>query len=324
MTPFLSIIVPIYNVAPFIGTMIAHFKEQEFPFDKFEIILIDDGSDDNSVAIAKDQAQDLPNVRWIYQERKGVSIARNAGLEVANGMYIWFVDSDDFISDHILTALHQAVEEAQHPAILAFSGIKFFEDGHERPTVQYPEGLTSLKGVEHLASPSLFSAVHHYLFLRSFLIENELTFVPKIYHEDEEFIARALFFAPTLVRSSLIGYHYRQRQGSIMNSYNPQRGRDLFYIAQLLHSFAKQHPHPALYRRINHSLLASLAFYRSYGDHKGGTELLRSLIKDANLIEGLNHFGTYKIKLLIRLTRYLSPYVAWRIYLLAQLRSGRK
>lgn len=113
----LSFIVPIYNVEPYLRKCVDSLLNQDY--DDYEIILVDDGSTDNSGAICDDYAnkhqtsntkhQTCP-IRVIHRKNGGLSAARNSGIEIANGDYLMFVDSDDYIEPNVLGGLIAQVE----------------------------------------------------------------------------------------------------------------------------------------------------------------------------------------------------------------------
>ena len=96
LNPKVSVIVPVYNVEPYLPRCIDSILAQTYT--DFELILVDDGSPDNSGAICDEYAAKDPRIRVIHKENGGVSSARNAGLDVATGEYVAFVDSDDYVS----------------------------------------------------------------------------------------------------------------------------------------------------------------------------------------------------------------------------------
>lgn len=106
---FFSIIIPVYNAEISLNRCLYSVLSQTF--DDFEVIVIDDGSQDKSHEIYKAFAKQDARVKYIYQKNKGVSSARNRGLETAKGDYICFVDSDDFISSTYLETLHKVITE---------------------------------------------------------------------------------------------------------------------------------------------------------------------------------------------------------------------
>lgn len=103
----LSIIVPVYNAEAYLGKCIESIQKQTF--DDFELILVDDGSKDSSGSICDVYAQSDSRIKVIHQENKGVSSARNAGLDYSNGEYFAFVDSDDWVDDCIYERLFEDI-----------------------------------------------------------------------------------------------------------------------------------------------------------------------------------------------------------------------
>lgn len=95
--PILSIIVPVYNVEKYIEECLDSLTNQDASIDSYEIICIDDGSPDNCGAIIEEYSKHNSNMTVIHQKNTGQAGARNAGLKIASGQYVWFVDSDDFI-----------------------------------------------------------------------------------------------------------------------------------------------------------------------------------------------------------------------------------
>lgn len=108
---FLSIIIPVYNAGPFLAECLDSCIDQDIPSDDYEIICVNDGSTDNSYSILTEYSANYPHIHIINQDNKGVSIARNAGMEVASGEYLWFVDADDFIQTNILSELQKITLE---------------------------------------------------------------------------------------------------------------------------------------------------------------------------------------------------------------------
>ena len=114
----LSFIVPVYNVAPYLRKCVDSLLAQDY--DDYEIILVDDGSTDDSPQICDEYArmsqesrvksQELPCIRVIHQVNAGLSAARNTGIKDAKGEYICFVDSDDYWEENVLGSLMEQVE----------------------------------------------------------------------------------------------------------------------------------------------------------------------------------------------------------------------
>ena len=96
----LSIIIPVYNVEKYVEKCIRSCENQDIPKENYEVIVVNDGSPDGSLAIVERLANEFSNIKVINQENKGLSMARNTGLEAAKGEYVWFVDSDDWIEEN--------------------------------------------------------------------------------------------------------------------------------------------------------------------------------------------------------------------------------
>ncbi len=107
----LSIILPVYNVAKFIPDCLDSLLCQDIPKSDYEIICVDDGSPDNSVEVIKSYQEKNDNIRLVSQENAGVSTARNNGIALAKGKYVWFVDPDDYIQANCLSAILSNLEK---------------------------------------------------------------------------------------------------------------------------------------------------------------------------------------------------------------------
>ena len=108
---FLTIIIPIYNCEEFLADCLRSCCEQNIGKNEYEIICVNDGSTDQSLSIISVFKKNYDNIILITQHKKGVSSARNAGLKIARGNYIWFVDSDDFIKKDVLLRLKREILE---------------------------------------------------------------------------------------------------------------------------------------------------------------------------------------------------------------------
>jgi glycosyltransferase involved in cell wall biosynthesis len=101
----LSFVIPAYNVEKFIGRCLNSIYSQSVDENRYEVIVVDDGSTDNTLNILKKLTERHKNLRVFSQENQGVSIARNRGLEMAVGKYVWFVDADDYIMPNAFVVL---------------------------------------------------------------------------------------------------------------------------------------------------------------------------------------------------------------------------
>ena len=217
----LSIVIPVYNTGGYLAACINSCLAQDIPSYEYEIILINDGSTDDSQEIIEEYCRGYPNVRAGSQRNCGLSVARNTGLDMATGDYVWFVDSDDTIRKNCLDSL---LDYAEGSDILAFGPVL------HRHRMSGPEYIIATKGHFQHGAP-------FYIFRRQFLIRNELRFYPGIYHEDSEFTPRALYYAEYLVVCTDSCYSRTVRPGSITRMADIRRAYDLIFVAGRLKDF---------------------------------------------------------------------------------------
>lgn len=237
-----SCIVPIYNVEQYLKDCVDSLLQ--ITEITVEIILVDDGSTDSSFEIAKQYADQYPYVKVIHQPNKGLSEARNRGLEVAKGEYIAFIDSDDWIDANGLVRLYKQAQRNQADLILG-NIVYVYPDGtRQSPYLPLMESLTDcvLSGrccfMESYRQGKLVPMATSYLYRRCWLERYPLRFEP-ILHEDELWTVKAMCLAERVVCTEWSFYYYRQRPGSIMNTLNTgKRLNSLIYIANHLLKFA--------------------------------------------------------------------------------------
>lgn len=257
----LSIIIPVYNVEKYVEKCIRSCENQDLPKDDYEVIVVNDGTPDGSLAIIERLAKEYSNIKVFSQENQGLSVARNTGLEAARGEYVWFVDSDDWIEENCLNELTgKLIDDID---ILQIQFKCAYEDGTTKiPAQKYLDGIHSGKEVTEqggIADPAQFSI------LRSkFLKENDFKFFPGMYHEDSELKLKILYTAKKIAFHKPPIYYYLQRtSGSIMAVPRPKRSSDLLIVCWHLHNFqiscvegkkANQHFNYMISIHLNHAL----------------------------------------------------------------------
>lgn len=228
--PLISVIVPIYNVASYLPQCIESLQQQSYS--PLEIILIDDGSTDNSGDIAERYAKKDQRINVFHKDNGGLSDARNYGIRRANGDYFIFVDSDDYVSSEYVYHLYRLLSSTH--ALIAATGIVSFIDGN---TIRNKK--TSMQ--KHNAMPTVFSvqeALENMLYIRRVApnafakiydkrLFNEIMFpVGKLY-EDIATIAKLIDKAGAFACTSEADYYYRIRDNSIRTSSFSLRNLDL-------------------------------------------------------------------------------------------------
>ena len=217
----LSVVIPFYRVEQYIGDCLA--LAAQLPERDCEILLVDDCGGDGSAAIAKDFCARHANMRVIRREKNGgLSAARNTGLEIACGEYVYFLDSDDLPRPQ---ALWQLVLAAKEQALdVAKARFVYFDDetgketpgpAIERTDVMSGGALFASQCRSGVYEPMVWQCVYR----RAFLEENDLTMAEGLLFEDELFQAPALLCAPRAAAFETDILRYRQRAGSIMGSF---------------------------------------------------------------------------------------------------------
>jgi glycosyltransferase involved in cell wall biosynthesis len=220
MPPRISIIVTTFNVAPWIETCVTSALSQTFK--DFEAIIVDDGSTDETPHLLRTLKQRDSRVKIVTQENRGLSLARNAGLDVATGDYVLFLDGDDALPDRALEKL-DSISSNLKTEILQFSALSFsestalpeIEDEVPTPTIPVP-------GRDYFArylAQTKWAPRAQLLFLsREFLSREHLRFFPGILHEDNLFTFIALCRASRVAFVPQNLYFVRERTGSITRS----------------------------------------------------------------------------------------------------------
>lgn len=254
----LSVIVPVYNVEKYIARCLDSIIIQNFT--SIEIILVDDCSTDCSLKIAE-TFECFNNVRIFRKEtNSGLSDTRNIGIELAQGEYIMFLDSDDYVDVDCFDKISKIIIENDKPSIVYFGFYEEFE-GKNQITKQY--GYRSEKNrlyssedflINELGKRNLYAAACFGIYKRSFLIENQLFFKSKILHEDELWTPQVLLKALDIFTSDYAYYHYSHRPNSITQRRNKsQNGIDLINSCKELDCITEAIDNPLLKKYIkNH------------------------------------------------------------------------
>lgn len=154
MLPLISVIVPVYNAQQYISRCIESLTGQVYS--NIEIILVNDGSSDNSPAICNEYARKDERIHVIHKKNGGVSSARNAGIDLAKGKYVCFVDSDDYMTSDGLIILKQALEQDNADLCIgAIANWRVYVDNYERVDI----ATDPLKVLEVLTRSNSYSSL---------------------------------------------------------------------------------------------------------------------------------------------------------------------
>ncbi|MEG0807624.1 MAG: glycosyltransferase [Alistipes sp.] len=223
VAPLISIIIPLYNLEQLIGKCIQSTRDQDLQPNEYEVIVVNDGSTDNSYKAALDAAQGSSNVHIFTKANEGLGSTRNYGTDRATGRYVMYLDADDYLTPNVLRGITETMEREELD-MLSFDLAGVDEQGQRLPLwcdgTTAANGLSILSGKELLRRDCFLPMVWVSAYNREFLNRHALRMAP-IWHEDEEFTPRALYFAAKIRYYPLVVYNYLQRSDSFMQDYNP-------------------------------------------------------------------------------------------------------
>lgn len=227
--PKVSVIIPIYNVEKYIEECLKSVLNQTLK--EIEIICINDETPDNSMKLVKKYAQKDKRIKILNEKNSGIGGARNKGLNVATGEYIYFLDSDDYIDKNTLNELYK-LSKKEKLDILYFDGETFYENDKVKKTFKqynnyYERTISIDKPITGQEMFFLSNETESYranvglqFYKRTFLLRHQLEFTPNIVHEDEEFSIKASLYAKRTFHIPKKFYQRRVRENSTMTNQN--------------------------------------------------------------------------------------------------------
>ena len=251
-----SVVIPAYNVEAYIDECLGSVATQSFK--DWEAIVVDDGSTDGSASRAEAWTRKDNRFRIVRQVNQGLSAARNAGMELARGEYLLFLDGDDWLEKDALEVLGTEIEGED---VICFGGRRFFEDEKRFEEADTMIASNYSRGWDYYQEDALkswrfaFVSVVKRAYRRAFLEENSLRFKEGIFHEDNLFTPIVLYHAGHVKVLDRNLYNYRARKGSIMTSPSPKKLMDKLLVAnELAQFFTKQKgvEKATVYRYITH------------------------------------------------------------------------
>lgn len=203
----LSIIVPIYNVEKFLRKCIESLEKQDIAQDRYEVILVNDGSTDRSGEICQELAGRYANIRVFNEENRGASTARNTGMDAAKGKYIMFVDPDDYIEPNVIGRVLDAAEK--NNTELCFYLSENFDEHRTWGGVYYLFEHGKIYTGEYIMLHGMMAgSVWKNLFLTDFLRYSGVRFHEGIIHQDVDFSLMLYPLAHRILFTDILVYHY--------------------------------------------------------------------------------------------------------------------
>ena len=306
-----SVIVPVFNASKYIGKTLDSIINQDF--DSYEIIVVDDGSTDNSLEIINETLEktEVPH-KVIHQENAGVSVARNVGIDASTGDYLVFIDADDHVTSNHLSTLYNGESD--------FSLILYVKEDGDRliDMDTYTEDVISTYDfIKKELNMEITFNFFQLMYKASIIKDNNIRFTPGIvYGEDTEFAHKALSNGREIVINNTVTYYYVQHSDSAIKSTEYRR----FGVVEIFENLAD------FYNKNNKAELANLIITSRipkaiFGNmnfffHNGyDFDEVIAKMKELDLFEKLSRYqGDSKFKLKIRLF-LLNPKMYYRTWM---------
>lgn len=228
MKPLLTVVIPVYNVEKYLKRCVESVLVQEWH--NFEILLIDDGSSDSSPRICDDYVKTYDFISVIHKENGGLSEARNTGISLVKGEYVYFPDSDDWLEPQIFAELAEVLESREFD-IVSFN--REFVKGEEEVIQTVPKVTQVFNGkdafVQILKHSYITGFANDKIYKKSLFIDNNISFPKGKYYEDLGTNYKLFLSAKNVFATNQKYYHYLiDNPDSITQSWNEKKFRDMF------------------------------------------------------------------------------------------------
>ncbi len=299
MHPIISIIVPVYNVENYLYRCLDSISAQTFT--DFEVLLINDGSTDNSGIICEEYAQKDKRFKVFHKENGGVASARQLGIDKAIGEYSIHADGDDWMEKEMLSDMYKMITSQKADILIT----DFYVDSPAKKEVTYrlqkPSSLDHLTIIKEILSNHLFGSLWHKLIRHELYKLYEIKFCPNInYCEDVLVLAQLLRHPLSIAYHNKAYYHYcLDNTNSITRNYTKKtfQQRSLYYkqLRQIIDNtyYDKELQH-----------VQNVVFYEAYTKNVLTPEEEREEIKKVFFsILNENYCGRFKLSLLLSLLK---------------------
>lgn len=258
-----SIIIPVYNTAYYLPQCLESIINQTVK--EIDVICVNNGSTDNSLNILKDYQKKYDQIKVINHPSGRQGAARNAGIKIAKGEYIGFVDSDDYIEPDMFKKMYKLAQEKE--AAIVICNIKNHYEENGKNIINFPESWFPKNNLLNFKKDQRFFRNHticNKLFKRDFIVNNNLQFPSELFHEDVYFVMLAYFLAQKVVAVNEPLYVYRKRKQNTVNATLNNNAEMIFRIMNKLENEASSLDLPSEYKNsINEiKVYKYLSFYK--------------------------------------------------------------
>jgi glycosyltransferase involved in cell wall biosynthesis len=317
----ISIIVPVYNIKQYIQNCIKSLLNQTYK--NIEIILVDDGSTDGSDELCNKIKNTDIRIKVIHKVNGGLSSARNAGIDIASGDYVMFVDGDDYLAENAVEILLKK-NENYNADIVQF----YYEETNDKYRKIYDDGageelyINDTKTMFELMYKIGGTAVSACTKLYKRSLFKELRFKEGILHEDEYMSTYMLQKAESILYISNKLYFYVVRQGSIINSYFSKPKMDIFFVLEDRIEELKKLNFDEFVE--NEKLRYCSTYMRLWCEAKNMSDTESCKIMEAKIKRFLHKYRIriYKIKDLLYILYRINPKFVYFYYYLRKMRNN--
>lgn len=290
LNPLVSVVIPVYNVEKYIEDCLLSVINQTYK--NLEIICVDDCGQDNSMKIVKEYAKKDKRIKIIkHKKNKGLGAARNSGLEKAEGEYIFFIDSDDWIEKNCIEIVEKKLQET-HLNTVFFKAYVYWENSKTRSPIWYKNYVNFAEGKFEIDDSNMCYLPHYSWnkgYRREFLMNNNIRWQEGVIYEDLEFFFKVFINSPSTYMIDEALYTYRRRDDSIIGQCynNLEHAEDLFTVTK---NIKKMLVKRNLFEKYKNAFLQlvtnNLNNYRGFGDiHKKQVPLMLNCLNEINFSE---------------------------------------
>ncbi len=223
----LSFIIPLYNSSKWLRKCLDSVLNQDIPLEQMEVICVNDGSQDDSAAIAREYKKEYPDTLLVLdQENQGPSGARNNGMRHATGKYLCFVDPDDFVEPNIYGKLVQQMEDEQLDMLrFNYQSVDENYQSIDKPAFEkrFDYSPKLMSGAEFIATRlDIACNIWRYLYRRDIITKNEIWCFTGDYYDDTPWLPLVLLKAGRMNICDTVVYDYMVRSDSLVKVKNPK------------------------------------------------------------------------------------------------------
>ncbi len=237
----ISVIIPVYNVGEYIRQCLESIFNQTYK--DLQIIIVDDGSTDNTMNIVKEYEEKFKDCTILQQQNAGVSVARNIAFNYIKGEYTIYIDPDDFLELDMLETMHRKAENANVDIVIC--GFYFYYSAKdnrnyvEKYKVDSRQVYNNYKVMELMLNYELQGQLWNKLFKSQLLKEINFKFEPNRYIQDAFPVFKAIYKCSGICFVNKPLYYYRQRQSSTVHKKNEKLADDYYHAMSSIINYIK-------------------------------------------------------------------------------------